>query len=135
MLQGKRAGKSAAMRLRLCGVAALCYYPNRRNAVKPPRIDSHHHFWRYDPIEYGWIDDAMKVIRRDFLPDSLRPEIASVGIDGVISVQARQTIAETAWLLDLATENAFIRGVVGWAPLTDPKIAGVLETFAANPKL
>src|SRR5712691_1107654 len=77
----------------------------------------------------------MKVIRRDFLPDSLQPEIAASGIDGVVSVQVRQTIGETAWLLDLATENAFIRGVVGWAPLTDPKITAVLEPFAANPKL
>lgn len=50
----------------------------------------YHHFWRYDPVEYGWIDEAMRVIRRDFLPEHLRAEIAAAGVDGVVSVQARQ---------------------------------------------
>ena len=59
------------------------------------KIDSHHHFWSYDPVEYGWIDDTMKAIRRDFLPEHLRAEIAAVEVDGVVSVQARQNLAET----------------------------------------
>jgi L-fuconolactonase len=99
------------------------------------RIDSHHHFWKYDPKEYSWIDDSKRVIRRDFLPADLEKQVDQVGIEGVVSVQARQTIEETNWLLSLAAANSFIRGVAGWAPLTDPKIANILEPLAAKPKL
>jgi L-fuconolactonase len=98
-------------------------------------IDSHHHFWRYNTDEFGWIDDAMASIRRDFLPPHLQAEIAAVGIDGVISVQARQSLAETEWLLQLAAHNDFIKGVVGWVPLIAPDVRTVLERFAAQPKL
>lgn len=99
------------------------------------RIDAHHHFWRYTPDEYGWIDDAMAAIRRNFLPDDLAPEIAAAGIDAVVSVQARQTIEETDWLLKLAADRPWIAGVVGWLPLTDPNLARELEPRAAHPKL
>lgn len=99
------------------------------------KIDSHHHFWSYDPVEYGWIDDAMKSIRRDFLPEHLRAEIAAAGVDGVVSVQARQNLTETQWLLEFARQHDFIKGVVGWVELVSPKVASELERFAANPKL
>lgn len=99
------------------------------------KIDSHHHFWRYDPVEYGWIDEAMRIIRRDFLPEDLRAEIARAGIEGVVSVQARQSLAETRWLLDLADGNDFIKGIVGWVELSSPRVGEELEQFAANPKL
>ncbi len=99
------------------------------------KVDSHHHFWKYDPKEYGWMDDSMKAIRRDFLPRDLKSEIDAVGIDAVVSVQARQTVEETTWLLGLAAANRFIRGVVGWAPLINRKVADVLEPLAGNPKL
>ncbi|MEX2304387.1 MAG: amidohydrolase family protein [Bryobacterales bacterium] len=97
-------------------------------------IDSHHHFWKYGTAEYGWIDDAMKVIRRDFLPADLEKEIRAAGIDGVVSVQARQTLEENRFLLDFARQHDFIKGVVGWVPLIDGGVQGVLEEFAAQPK-
>lgn len=99
------------------------------------KIDSHHHFWKYNPAEYGWIDDSMRVIRRDFLPEHLRAEIATAGVDGVVSVQARQSVAETQALLDFAAHNGFIKGVVGWVELVSPKLGPQLEHFAADPKL
>jgi L-fuconolactonase len=99
------------------------------------KIDSHHHFWKYTPAEYGWIGDDMKAIRRDFLPADLEPTIRAAGIDGVVSVQARQTIEETAFLLDHANRHSFIRGVVGWAPLADPKVGGLLENLRGQKKL
>lgn len=101
----------------------------------PDKIDVHHHFWKYDPVEYDWITDDMKVIRRSFLPADLDTEIKRSGIDGVISVQARQTVGETKWLLDLAQQHEFIRGVVGWVPLTDPKVHTVLDQFTGNKRL
>lgn len=99
------------------------------------KIDSHHHFWHYDPVEYGWIDEAMNIIRRDFLPEHLRAQMAAVGVDGVVSVQARQCLAETQWLLDLAAQSDFIRGVVGWVNLVSPSVGVDLERFSQNAKL
>ena len=97
-------------------------------------IDSHHHLWKYDPAEYGWINENMAVLRRDFEPRDLRAEITNVRINGVVSVQARQTLEENHWLLKLAGENDFIRGVVGWVPLVAADVAQHLETFAAHLK-
>ena len=103
--------------------------------MRAARIDAHHHFWHYDPKEYDWIDDEMKVIRRDFLPADLEREIKAAGIEGVVSVQARQSVEETRWLLELSGKHPFIRGVVGWAPLIDPQVHRVLDSFGGNPKL
>jgi len=77
----------------------------------------------------------MQRIRRDFLPTDLEGEIQAAGIDGVVSVQARQSIEETRWLLSLADEYDFIKGVVGWMPLVDPRVGEYLEQFSANRKL
>jgi L-fuconolactonase len=101
-------------------------------------IDAHHHFWHYNPLEYGWISASMAVLRRDYLPADLRAVAKAGGIDGVISVQARQTIAETDWLLALAEqqENAqFIRGVVGWVPLVSDKVEAELDRLIDRKKL
>jgi L-fuconolactonase len=98
-------------------------------------IDSHHHFWKYSSQEYGWIDDARSSIRRDFLPPDLEHEIKAADIDGVISVQARQTLEETDWLLSAAEEYSFIRGVVGWLPLAALEAGVLIERYAAHPKL
>jgi L-fuconolactonase len=98
-------------------------------------VDAHHHFWRYDPVQYGWIGDSMARLRRDFLPADLEKEIKPVGVDAVVSVQARQIVEETEQLLKYAEGNAFIAGVVGWVPLVDPGVEKDIERFAARPKL
>lgn len=99
------------------------------------RIDSHHHFWTYSPEQYGWIDDGMAVLKRDFVPADLQSQLAAVGIAGAVSVQARQTVDETRWLLGLAEAHAAVRGVVGWIPLADPNVAAILESFLESPWL
>jgi len=98
------------------------------------RIDAHHHFWNYNANDYGWIDDDMAVIRRDFQPADLEPLIRAAGIDGVVSVQARSCVAESTRLLNLAARYAYIKGVVGWVPLVSADVGTVLAQFAANPK-
>ncbi len=98
-------------------------------------IDSHHHFWSYSAAEYPWIGDSMTALRRDFLPEHLQAEIVAAGIDGVVSVQARQSVRETELLLSLADGNDFIKGVVGWVPLAQADVGDSLAKFAANPKL
>lgn len=98
-------------------------------------IDSHHHFWIYSAREYGWIDDDMSVIQRSFLPADLEAEIGKAGVDGVVSVQARQCLEETDWLLDLAGQHDVIRGVVGWFPLQSPAGKREIDRRATNPFL
>ncbi len=98
-------------------------------------IDSHNHFWNYNPVEYGWIGEDKTMLRRDFLPADLKFVLDEAGIDGVISVQARQSIEETNWLLQMAEENDFIKGVVGWLPIADSEFKSNLESIADQDKL
>lgn len=95
------------------------------------KIDAHHHFWHYNTDEYGWISE--EIIQRDFLPDDLQEVIAPLGIEGVVSVQARQTLEETRWLLDLASLHDFIKGIVGWVPLLEDNVREALEQFVSHP--
>jgi L-fuconolactonase len=83
-------------------------------AARAVRIDAHHHFWRLDRGDYGWLTSALAPIHRDFGPDDLAPLLARHGIDRTILVQAAPTEAETRWLLDVARTAPFVAGVVGW---------------------
>jgi L-fuconolactonase len=100
-----------------------------------PRIDAHQHFWRYSPQTHGWIEDHMAVLKRDFLPPDLEPLLRAQGYDGCVAVQAQQTVDETTWLLDLADQHPFVRGVVGWVDLRDAGVGAVLSRLAARKKL
>ncbi|MHB0874857.1 MAG: amidohydrolase family protein [Anaerolineae bacterium] len=96
------------------------------------RVDAHQHFWRYSDAEYGWIGADMALLRRDFLPDDLLPLLHAAGFDASVAVQARQSLVETEWLLDLAAANPFIVAVVGWVDLCSPDVEAQLRRFAAN---
>ena len=98
-------------------------------------IDTHQHYWKYDPVNYAWINDDMAVIRQDFLPADLQPVLAANGVAASIAVQADQTEQETDWLLQLADENPFIAGVVGWVDLRSPQLAERLQHYAQFSKL
>jgi L-fuconolactonase len=99
------------------------------------RIDSHHHLWKYSPAEYPWMLQEMEAIRRDFLVPDLEQAMQAGGVTGVVTVQARQSLMETEWLLELASRHAFMQGIVGWVPLVDSGVGSLLERYAANPKL
>ena len=98
-------------------------------------IDAHQHFWNYDPREYQWIDETMTPLRRDFLPADLQHELEREGFRGSVAVQARQSLQETRWLLELAAQSPFILGVVGWVELRSPQAGAHLKQLAQNPKL
>src|SRR4051794_8506066 len=100
-----------------------------------PRIDAHQHFWRYNAADYGWIEESMSSLRRDFLPDDLEPLLKASGFDGSVAVQAQQTSAETQWLLDLADRHPFILGVVGWVDLRAEDPGAEIARFAGRRKL
>lgn len=99
------------------------------------RIDAHQHFWSYNRDEYGWIGDNMALLKRDFLPPDLKSELVNAGFDGSVSVQARQTIEETRWLLELSEKFDFIKGVVGWVDLrSEDSLRRQLDEFCKSIK-
>jgi L-fuconolactonase len=98
------------------------------------RIDAHQHFWQYSPQEYGWIGPELAALKKDHLPADLAPLLESASVNGTVAVQARQTIAETEWLLRLADQHPLIKGVVGWVDLCSPDLRPQLEHFCEHPK-
>jgi L-fuconolactonase len=97
-----------------------------------PRIDAHQHFWKFDPVRDAWIDESMKRIQRDFYPQDLKPLLDAHGFDGCVLVQADQSDAETEYLLSLAWQFPFIKGIVGWIDLQANDISERLEQCAHN---
>jgi L-fuconolactonase len=86
------------------------------------RIDSHQHFWNYDPARDTWINNKMQVLQKDFLPADLQPLLQEHVITGCIAVQADQSEAENEFLLSCARDNPFIKGIVGWIDLTAKQV-------------
>lgn len=82
-------------------------------------IDAHHHLWKYSPEQYPWMKEDAGPLKRDFLVNELNEIACTNQIDGFVTVQARQSLEETRWLLELAQQTQLIRGVVGWLPLRD----------------
>lgn len=99
------------------------------------RIDSHQHFWKFDPVRDSWIDNSMQKIQRDFLPEDLLPLLQQNQFSGCVAVQASQSEEETNFLLDLASKNDFIKGIVGWVDLRDENITERLEHFSTHKKI
>jgi L-fuconolactonase len=98
-------------------------------------IDSHQHFWRYDPARHGWIEDNMVALKRDFLPEELAGELHANKIGASVAVQADQSEQETLFLLNLAKRSRTIAGVVGWIDLASPAIDDRLQFFSQFEKL
>jgi L-fucono-1,5-lactonase len=99
------------------------------------RIDAHQHFWNFDPVRDRWITEEMSVLKRNFLPEDLGPELRANHIDGAVAVQADPSEAETHFLLDLVEKHPFILGVVGWVDLSAPDIAARLADYRSSPRL
>ena len=98
-------------------------------------IDSHHHLWKYTPEDYGWMDESMQILKEDYLPLDLEPQLKRSGVSGTVVVQARQTLEETEWLLNLAQRSSFLQGVVGWVDLCSPSLTEQLDKYSPHPKL
>ncbi|RDB07624.1 amidohydrolase family protein [Runella aurantiaca] len=94
-------------------------------------IDSHQHFWIFDAVRDAWINDEMKRIQRNFLPEDLWPVLQANGVDGCVAVQADQSEAETLFLLALAEKySSFVKGVVGWVDLRASNLYEKLEYYS-----
>jgi len=99
------------------------------------RIDAHQHFWQYNPITQGWINDEMRALRRDFTPKEVQTEIESLNFAGAIAVQAEETLEENFYLNNLADENGFIKGIVGWLDLLDKHAEQKMQDLKSIQKL
>jgi L-fuconolactonase len=98
-------------------------------------IDAHHHLWAFNPVEYDWIDDSMALLRKDFLVDELEKTLYANGFSASIVVQARQSLEETLWLIDLANQSDLIKGVVGWIDLKNEQLCKQLDALSSHKKL
>lgn len=96
------------------------------------RIDSHQHFWYYNPIRESWISDEMKTIRKDFLPADLEPRLTRHNMEGCVLVQADDSEEETSLLLDFARKSHFVKAVVGWVDLTRKEGQEQLKQYTKN---
>jgi L-fuconolactonase len=103
------------------------------------RIDAHQHFWRLSRGDYGWLAiketaDGLDPIRRDFMPEDLLDQLSQHGVEKTILIQATDTVAETNFLLNLASQHDWIAGVIGWVDMENPNSAIQLELWAQHPK-
>jgi len=98
------------------------------------KIDAHQHFWKYNETDYSWMDDRMGILKRDYLPEDIESELKKTGYKGSIAIQARQTLEENNFLLDLALKTDKIKGVVGWVDLQSQVVDEQLEKYSSCPK-
>ena len=98
-------------------------------------IDAHQHFWMTGRGDYGWLTEESGDLYRDYLPDDLLPLMQKTGVDGTILVQAAPTVAETQFLLSIANDHDFVKGVVGWIDFESPTVWDDLDQLADHEKL
>ncbi len=98
-------------------------------------LDTHVHFWDYNPVRDAWIDETMVALRRDFTPADLRKACHGLQVEGFVAVQADPSVAETEFLMGLASAHPEIKGVVGWLNLCSPILGEHLELYTLNPAL
>lgn len=97
------------------------------------RVDSHQHFWQLSRGDYDWLTPELDILYRDCLPTELSPLLAESQVNQTILVQAAATTAETEFMLQLAAENDFVAGVVGWVDMTSDNAVSDIEKFSQNP--
>ena len=98
------------------------------------RIDSHHHYWKIDRGDYGWMSPDLTVLNRDYLPGDLLPHLDRHKIDKTVIVQAADTIAETDFILVLAEGNDRVGGVVGWLDMEADDFEDKLTEYRSKSK-
>ncbi len=96
-------------------------------------IDAHVHYWQFDPVRDAWITEAMTVLRQDYLPQLAKSVFAENAVDACIAVQADQSETETDFLVELAVQNPFIKGLVGWVDLSSDSIEERLAYYSRFP--
>jgi len=96
-------------------------------------IDTHIHAWNLDKAHYSWLEGNTSILNRTYAIEEIETERKQSGITAGILVQAANNTQDTDWMLEVAAEHEWIKGVVGWLPLTDPvKTLQLLEDKYSN---
>jgi L-fuconolactonase len=97
-------------------------------------IDSHVHIWNFAKANYEWLKNDTSVLNRNYEIEELQSEVKKTAITGGVLVQAANNFEDTNWMLRVANETAFVKGVVGWMPLKNPSFtATALKEYLGNP--
>lgn len=91
-------------------------------------IDTHIHIWNFDRAKYSWLDGNTTVLNRSYLIDELESQVEVSGVTEGVLVQAANTVQETQYMLEVAEQTPWLKGVVGWLPLQQPdEVATILS--------
>jgi L-fuconolactonase len=86
-------------------------------------IDAHLHVWDLSVSAYAWLGSRDGVLHQTYGPERAAAALAEAGVAQAVLVQAEDSLADTAYLLDVAARQPFVAAVVGWVPLDDPAAA------------
>ena len=97
-------------------------------------IDAHLHLWDLQRSAYSWITPDHGPLHTTITAERAAGELAAVGVDRAVLVQAEDSVADTEFLLEVAAEHDWVAGVVGWVQLDAPDVAAAqLDRFATDP--
>ena len=92
------------------------------------RIDAHQHYWRYAQEGYEWMGER-NILKQDYLPAHSLPYLRENGLAGTVAIQARRTLEENDFLIELSKTNDFVKGVVGWVNLCAANVSDVIAQY------
>ncbi|MDT0677617.1 amidohydrolase family protein [Autumnicola musiva] len=84
-------------------------------------IDTHIHIWDLEKARYAWLEGDASILNKTYSIEELEPERQKTNVKYGVLVQAANNFQDTDWMLKVAEESNWIKGVVGWLPLQDPK--------------
>lgn len=96
-------------------------------------IDTHTHF--YDPTRpqgIPWPPKSDTLLYRRTLPSDLQRAVQGFRVGGTVVVEASPWLEDNQWLLDLASENRLIVGVVGHLDPGESTFKAHLQRFTRN---
>ncbi|RNL80615.1 amidohydrolase [Sinomicrobium pectinilyticum] len=98
-------------------------------------IDTHIHIWDFEKASYSWLENDTSLLNRTYAIGELEKERKEAGVDAGVLVQAANNFEDTDWMLEVAEKTDWIRGVVGWLPLTDPEATerALQDKYLVNP--
>jgi L-fuconolactonase len=96
-------------------------------------IDTHIHVWNFDKAAYSWLDGNTSILNRTFNIEEIESERNAAGITEGVLVQASNNVEDTDWMLEVAANTGWIKGVVGWLPLMDTAATEkALDKYTSN---
>ena len=82
------------------------FHPVPAPAAEAGIIDCHVHLWTLArPDGVDWIKKDDPVLYRDYLPADFEAEAKANGVEGVVLVQAGQSLPDNQWNLDVTAHN------------------------------